>query len=115
MVRNLCQKTCEFRVKKKCENISFKSFHIRNSFTVRCLQNEQNLFKGGTFKGINNCRFWHFPLNLVAVTNRKFLYLQKLPHPPLSAETDKNREIKSTRNTLKWGQPQNLIHAKFNF
>ena len=28
---------------------------------------------------------------------------------------DKNREIKSTRNTLKWSQPRNLIHAKFNF
>ena len=28
---------------------------------------------------------------------------------------DKNRKIKSTRNRLKWGQPRNLIHAKFNF
>ena len=25
------------------------------------------------------------------------------------------KEIKSTRNTLKWGQPRNLIYAKFNF
>ena len=61
------------------------------------------------------CFSYGFPFFLFPCSDVISIHCVNITHLLSTRNLPYVDKIKSTQNPLKWGQPRNLIHAKFNF